>query len=135
MNQARIAIPSSYPGGLDAGIEAHFGHCDLYTLVEVREGQVAQVSTVPSVPHQQSGCLSAVNHLAQHGVTALIAGGMGFRPLMGFQQAGIEVYRGSEQPSVQVAVKALLEGRLPRFTRDQACGGGQDHAHGEGHHH
>ena len=30
-----IAIPSQSPGGLDAGLGAHFGHCDLYTLVTV----------------------------------------------------------------------------------------------------
>ena len=27
----RIAIPSVQPGGLDAEVGAHFGHCDLYT--------------------------------------------------------------------------------------------------------
>ena len=31
----RIAIPSVQPGGLDAEVGAHFGHCDLYTLVDV----------------------------------------------------------------------------------------------------
>jgi len=127
MNQARIAIPSSYPGGLDAEVGAHFGHCDLYTLVDIKEGQIAQVSTLPNVPHQQGGCLAPVNHLAKNGVTVLIAGGMGLRPLMGFNQAGIEVYRGTENPSVHIAVKALIDGQLERFTRDHTCGGGQQH--------
>lgn len=127
MNQARIAIPSTYPGGLDAEVGAHFGHCDLYTLVDIKEGQIAQVSTLPNVPHQQGGCLAPVNHLAKNGVTVLIAGGMGLRPLMGFNQAGIEVYRGPEDPSVDVAIKAYICGDLQRFTRDHTCGGGHQH--------
>ncbi len=125
MNSARIAIPSTLPGGLEAGVGAHFGHCDLYTVVDVKEGQIAQVSTLPNVPHQQGGCLAPVNYLAQNGVTVLIAGGMGLRPLMGFNQAGIEVYHGAEAHSVDAAVKSLICGDLQRFTREHTCGGGQ----------
>ena len=132
MNQARIAIPSNHPGGLEAEVGAHFGHCDLYTVVDVNEGLITRVSVLPNVPHQQGGCLAPVNHLAQNGVTALISGGMGLRPLMGFNQAGIEVYRGTGEPSVAAAVKALVAGGLERFTREFTCGGSQQ---GPGHQH
>lgn len=127
MNQARIAIPSSHPGGLDAALGAHFGHCEIYTVVDIEQGQVTQVGTLPNIPHQQGGCLAPVNHLAKHGVTVLIAGGMGLRPLMGFNQVGIEVFHGADAPDVNTAVHALLKGELPRFSREQTCGGG--HAH------
>jgi len=127
MNEARIAIPSTLPGGLEAGIGAHFGHCDIYTVVDIKAGQVTQVSTLPNVPHQQGGCLAPVNHLAKNGVNALIAGGMGLRPLMGFNQAGIEVYHGAQAPSVGAAVNALIEGKLSRFSRENTCGGGHQH--------
>ena len=133
MNEARIAIPSTLPGGLEANVGAHFGHCDLYTLVDVKEGRISEVSTLPNVPHQQGGCLAPVNHLAQNGVTVLIAGGMGMRPLMGFIQVGIDVYRGTEAPSVEAAVQAFLKGERQSFTRESTCGGG--HHHGEGHQH
>ena len=125
MNTARIAIPSSHPGGLEAQVGAHFGHCDLYTIVDVEDGRIIKVETLPNVPHQQGGCLAPVQHLAQNGVTLLIAGGMGMRPLMGFNQAGIEVYRGTASPSVGEAVQAMLKGELDRFTREFTCGGGQ----------
>lgn len=123
MNQARIAIPSTHPGGLESGIGAHFGHCDLYTIVDVQGGQVTQVSTLPNVPHQQGGCLAPVNHLAQNGVTALIAGGMGLRPLMGFNQAGIQVFFGAGATDVATAVQSLIRGELQPFSRDHTCGG------------
>ena len=124
MNDARIAIPSTLPGGLEAGVGAHFGHCDLYTIVDVKGGRIVAATTLPNVPHQQGGCLAPVNHLAQNGVNVLIAGGMGMRPLMGFDQAGIEVYRGTDAASVGAAVEALLKGDLDRFTREFTCGGG-----------
>lgn len=122
-----IAIPSSHPGGLEAPLGAHFGHCDLYTLVNAQNGEVANVKVIPNVPHQQGGCMAPVQHLANNGVTKLIAGGMGLRPLMGFNQVGIEVYFGGEAQTVGDAVKAMLEGKLPEFKQEHTCGGGGGH--------
>ena len=89
MSTSTLAIPSALPGGLEAGMGMHFGHCDIYTIVQIEDGAIKSVGTLPNVPHQQGGCLAPVQHLASHGVTALLAGGMGMRPLMGFQQAGV----------------------------------------------
>ena len=120
-----IAIPSENPGGLDANLGAHFGHCDLYTLVTVDDGEVKEVNVIPNVPHQQGGCMAPVQHLAQNGVNQLIAGGMGLRPLMGFNQVGIEVYHGGGAANVGEAIQAMLDGRLPQFSQEHTCGGGQ----------
>lgn len=125
MDKILIAVPSNTPGGMDAGIGAHFGHCDLYTIVEVADGKVGEVTTLPNVPHQQGGCMAPVQHLANNGVGVLIAGGMGMRPLMGFNQVGIDVYFGADAADVRTAVEALLAGRLQRFTPEFTCGGGQ----------
>lgn len=122
-----VAVPSDNPGGLDAGIGAHFGHCDLYTLVELKDGQVLGAQIIPNVPHQQGGCMAPVNYLAQQGVKYLIAGGMGMRPLMGFNQVGIAVYFGKNTPTVGAAVQALASGQLPQFTQQDTCGGGGGH--------
>ena len=124
MEKARIAVPSTVPGGLEAEVGAHFGHCDLYTIIDVEDGVVTAVSTLPNVPHQQGGCMAPVQHLASHGVNQLIAGGMGMRPLMGFNQVGIDVFYGAGAPSVGTAVDALLKGALVKFTQEYTCGGG-----------
>jgi predicted Fe-Mo cluster-binding NifX family protein len=124
MNSTIVAIPSSHPGGLDAALGAHFGHCDLYTVVKIADGAVQEVKTLPNVPHQQGGCMAPVNHLAQNGVQVLIAGGMGMRPLMGFNQVGIDVLYGAGAQTVGEAVDALLRGSLQQFTREFTCGGG-----------
>ncbi|MHB8066733.1 MAG: NifB/NifX family molybdenum-iron cluster-binding protein [Desulfobaccales bacterium] len=124
MKTTIVAIPSTHPGGLEAPVGAHFGHCDLYTLVKIADGKVQEVTTLLNVPHQQGGCMAPVNHLAQHGVQVLIAGGMGLRPLMGFQQVGIEVLFGNGAQTVGEAVEALLNAGLTRFTTEFTCGGG-----------
>jgi len=119
-----IAIPSSNPGGMEAPLGAHFGHCDMYTLVTIADGSVSEVKVIPCVPHQQGGCMAPVNYLAENGVKTLIAGGMGMRPLMGFNQVGVEVYFGGESRTVKEAVDAFIAGRLPQFTQEYTCGGG-----------
>jgi len=124
MDSLIVAIPSVMPGGLEAGVGEHFGHCEIYTLVEIAEGGVKNVSTLPNVPHEHGGCMAPVQFLASQGVKALIAGGMGMRPLMGFKQMGIDVYHGGNSSSVENAVSALLAGELKRFSTDFTCGGG-----------
>jgi predicted Fe-Mo cluster-binding NifX family protein len=125
MDKILVAIPSDAPGGLEAGVGQHFGHCDVYTVVEIDNGKVGAVSTLPNVPHQQGGCLAPVNHLAANGINALIAGGMGMRPLMGFVDVGIKVFSGVGAPSVGAAVDAFAKGGLQQFDNTMTCGGGK----------
>jgi len=124
MNSTIVAIPSTHPGGLEAALGAHFGHCDLYTVVKIADGKIEAIATLPNVPHQQGGCMAPVNHLAQNGVQVLIAGGMGMRPLMGFNQVGITVLHGGSAQTVGEAVDGLIKGRLQQFTTEFTCGGG-----------
>lgn len=119
-----VAVPSSHPGGFDAPLGLHFGHCDLYTLVTVTDGAVSRVDLIANVPHQQGGCMAPVQYLADKGASVLIAGGMGLRPLMGFNQVGIEVFFGNGAQTVGEAVNAFVEGKLPRFGQEHTCGGG-----------
>lgn len=119
-----VALPSMNPGGLDSELSAHFGHCDMFTLVTLEDGQVEDITILPNDPHEQGGCMTPVNFLAQNGANILVAGGMGMRPLMGFNSVGIEVFHNSGLNHVGLAVTALAEGRLPRFGQEMTCGGG-----------
>lgn len=119
-----VALPSMNPGGLDSELSAHFGHCDMFTLVTLEDGQVEDITILPNAPHEQGGCMAPVNFLAQSGAKILVAGGMGMRPLMGFNSVGIEVFHNNGLNQVGQAVTALAEGRLPRFGQEMTCGGG-----------
>jgi predicted Fe-Mo cluster-binding NifX family protein len=93
-------------------------------MVSVEDKEITSVEVIPNMPHQQGGCMAPVNYLAEKGANKLIAGGMGFRPLMGFNQVGIEVYFGGEFQTVGDAVKAFIDGQLPQFSQEHTCGGG-----------
>jgi predicted Fe-Mo cluster-binding NifX family protein len=120
----KIAIPSNKPGGLDADLSEHFGHCDAFTLVDVEEGEVKNVEILDNAPHEQGACLAPVMILKNAAVDALVAGGMGMRPLAGFQQVGIDVYFSEGVAKVGHAVRLIIEGAARKFGPAQACGGG-----------
>jgi predicted Fe-Mo cluster-binding NifX family protein len=124
MKNGRIAVPSNGNGGLDGQRSGHFGHCDVFTLIDVENGEIKEVSTIPNGGHAQGGCMVPVNLLAGHKVNALIVGGIGMRPLMGFRQVGIDVYHDDQRPEIRPVVEDLLKGELPVISDNQVCGGG-----------
>jgi predicted Fe-Mo cluster-binding NifX family protein len=124
MKDGRIAVPSLEAGGLDGQRSGHFGHCDVFTLVDVKDGEIESVTTIANQSHVQGGCMVPVNLLSDNKVNALIVGGIGMRPLMGFRQVGIDVYHDSTRPEIRPVVEDLIEGRLPMIEDDQVCGGG-----------
>jgi len=124
MQDGRIAIPSMGPGGLEGERSGHFGHCDVFTFVDVEGGEITQVTTIPNQSHVQGGCMVPVNLLASHNVKALIVGGIGMRPLMGFKQVGVDVYHDATRPQIRPVVEDLIEGKLPMIRDDEVCGGG-----------
>jgi predicted Fe-Mo cluster-binding NifX family protein len=124
MKNGRIAIPSMEDGGLDGRRSGHFGHCDVFTLVDVADGKIEQVTTIQNQEHVQGGCMVPVNLLSGHKVNALIVGGIGMRPLMGFRQAGIDVYHDDQRPEIRPVVEDLIAGKLSMISDNQVCGGG-----------
>lgn len=117
----KLAVPTMGAAGLDAQRAGHFGHCDCFTVVEIENGEVKGTSEVANPPHEEGGCLRPVGLLADAGVDAIVAAGMGMRPLMGFNQAGITVYFDNEHPMVGDAAKLVAECKAPVMGADQAC--------------
>jgi predicted Fe-Mo cluster-binding NifX family protein len=124
MRKGRIAIPSVEKGGLDGQRSSHFGHCDVFTLIDVEEGKIKQVTTIQNQGHVHGGCMAPVNLLAENNVNALIVGGIGMRPLMGFKQAGINVYHDDTRIDIRPVVEDLVAGKLAIISDHQVCGGG-----------
>jgi predicted Fe-Mo cluster-binding NifX family protein len=124
MENGKIAIPSNGEGGLDGTRAGHFGHCDVFTLVDVENGEIKDVSILQNQEHVQGGCMVPVNLLSENSVNALIVGGIGMRPLMGFKQVGINVYHDDQRTEIEPVVKDLIAGKLQEISNDQVCGGG-----------
>ncbi|MEJ2057167.1 MAG: NifB/NifX family molybdenum-iron cluster-binding protein [Desulfofustis sp.] len=124
MKKMRVAIPSTGNGGLDGQRAGHFGHCDVFTCIDTENGEIISVSTIENQEHVQGGCMVPVNLLASNNVNALVVGGIGMRPLMGFRQVGIDVYHDAERIDIRPVVEDLLAGKLPLISDEQVCGGG-----------
>lgn len=124
MDNGRIAIPSNGVGGLNSTRSGHFGHCDVFTLIDVENGNIKTEATIANQTHEHGGCMVPVNLLAQQNVDALIVGGIGRRPLEGFAQVGIEVFIDSVNPNVKTVVEHLISNKLKKILPEQACGGG-----------
>ncbi len=124
MENGRIAVPSNEKGGLEGMRAAHFGHCDVFTIIDVKDGKIETVSTLQNQEHVQGGCMVPVNLLAQNHVNALIVGGIGMRPLLGFNQVGIDVYYATGRQEIKPVVEDLISGKLNIIGNEQVCGGG-----------
>lgn len=122
-----LAVPSVNPGGLEAELMPHFGHCDVFTLVSVENGEVKDIRVLPNMPHNHGDCTAPVRYLAEQGVTAMLAGGMGRRPLMAFQEQGIDVFFAGISGSVNAAVTDFAQGKLPVFGDNGLCKGNCGH--------
>ena len=100
----RIAMPM-YNGAP----AQHFGHAGEFLLFDVEDGKVtAQTPATP--PSHAPGALP--QWLRESGVDVVLAGGMGSRAQMLFDQAGIEVVSGVEGVDPAAVVQAYLAGAL-----------------------
>ena len=120
--RTRLAVPSSAPGGIDSMRSGHFGRCDCFTLVDIDQGKVRDVTVVPNPPHIQGQCLAPVGLLKLHGANAIIVDGIGMRPLNGFREAGMEVYIGTGTSVSDVILDFIVDALTPMSARE-ACGG------------
>ncbi len=128
----RVAVPSNNPGGLLAQRSDHFGHCDLFTVVELdAQKSVKEVTILANGGHEAGGCLVPVQLLHQAAVEAIIVGGMGARPLRGFADVGITVYYADRglMENVGEAIDGFIAQSLPVMQPDQVCKGSGDCQH------
>jgi len=129
MLNGRIAVPSVGKGGLDGQRSQHFGHCDAFTLVDVKDGKISNVTVINNSAHQEGGCLVPVNTLSNYKVNALVVSGIGLRPLTAFNEVGIDVYHDATCADIKPVVESLITGNLSIISRDQTCGGGGNCQH------
>ena len=100
----RYALPTE-----NGRLTMHFGHADVFTLIDVENGQVCRTQTVQPPPHEP-GVLP--RWLKQQGASVIIAGGMGQRAQSLFAENGIQVVVGAEAAPAEDLVRQHLAGTL-----------------------
>ncbi len=100
----KIAIP------LENGILCeHFGHCQTFAIVEVIDGKITNISeTTP--PEHVPGLYP--RWVAQFGVTDVIAGGMGERAIMLFNEQKINAFVGAPKKDARALVEDFIANKL-----------------------
>jgi len=116
----KICVPSMNPGNLNALVSAHFGHCEIFTIVTIEGKEIKSVETIANdIEHD---CMIPVNKLSKAKVDILLICDIGRNPLLGFQQNGIKVYIGATG-TVRDAVADFLNGHLSVATINDVCKG------------
>ncbi len=102
----KIAIPTE-----NGMLCPHFGHCGLFTIIDVdpESKAIKEVKTV-TPPQHDKGVLPAWLH--NMGCTHVIAGGMGGRAVALFQQSGIQVVCGAQPQKPEALVESFLNDQL-----------------------
>jgi predicted Fe-Mo cluster-binding NifX family protein len=120
----KIGITLNDAGGLKSEVCAHFGQCSHFLIVETDGKKITSSKVVPNGAQHGGGGCQAVGEILKHGVTHVIAGGMGIGAQNKFAAANVPIFGCSG--TAENAVKALLESSLGGI---DPCAG---HDHGEG---
>jgi predicted Fe-Mo cluster-binding NifX family protein len=122
----RIAVSADNRQGLDSVVSPHFGRCPHYILVDVEGHNVTGIQEVdsPFYGHHQPGQVPGFIHSL--GADVMLAGGMGGRAIMFFQEYGIEGVTGA-YGTVRQSVERYLGGELKGAA---PCKESQEHGHG-----
>ena len=89
-------------------ISAHFGRCPEFTIIEVDKNEILNRSILAN-PGHEPGLIPGM--LKNEGVSCIIAGGMGQRAQMLFNESEIQVINGISG-KVDSAIQELLKGTL-----------------------
>lgn len=105
----RIAVSAESDVGLGSQVSSHFGRAPFFVLVEVGEGRIGTVTSVPNpfFGNHQPGQIPAF--IDQQRAQVMISGGPGAGAVGYFNQFGIRVATGAVG-SVGEAVQAYLNG-------------------------
>jgi predicted Fe-Mo cluster-binding NifX family protein len=98
----KIAIPVDDNGILDA----HFGHCKYFILVNVDGSEILAEEKVVPPPHEP-GLLP--KWLADRGATDIVAGGMGQKAIQLFNQFGVNAFVGAPKLSAKELVEGFIK--------------------------
>ncbi|QCT94100.1 dinitrogenase iron-molybdenum cofactor biosynthesis protein [Caminibacter mediatlanticus TB-2] len=118
----RVVIPTSTPDGLLAKRGAHFGKAPFYVIVDIENNEIKDINFVQNPGHSGGACGNAVMNIKNLGADVLVVSGIGQRPLLGFQEAGIKVFFDDKSQIVKESIDRLLNNEIKEISLENACG-------------
>ncbi|OPY25492.1 MAG: Dinitrogenase iron-molybdenum cofactor [Methanocella sp. PtaU1.Bin125] len=107
--------------GLESDVCAHFGSCEYFTILDIKDGVIAGVSAVSNGTHDgEHNCAAPALLLKSEGVDAVLVSGIGGRPLMALTGNQIRVFAGAVG-RVSDAILDYKEGLLQELSTRGTC--------------
>jgi predicted Fe-Mo cluster-binding NifX family protein len=100
----KVAVPTA--NGI---LCSHFGHCEAFTIFEIKDNDIVSETTHPTPEHQPG---AYPRWLVSQGVTLVLAGGMGHKAISLFQQQNIDVKTGISEKSARELVSDFIADKL-----------------------
>ena len=112
----KIAFASSSSGGLEDTVSPVFGRARTFTIVELENGEIKNVTTIenPAVQLPGGAGIQTAQFIAEQGVTHVVAGNFGPNSSMILAQMGIEMIR-MEGIKIKDAVEKIKSGEYQKF--------------------
>jgi predicted Fe-Mo cluster-binding NifX family protein len=107
----RIAISADDNNGLESVVSPHFGRCPYYVLVDLDGRQVSQVNVVENPNYGKHAPGTVPLFIRDQGADVMLAGGMGRRAIILFDQLNIQAVTGASG-MVRHALEQYLGGVL-----------------------
>ncbi|MHA1594741.1 MAG: NifB/NifX family molybdenum-iron cluster-binding protein [Candidatus Baldrarchaeia archaeon] len=122
MPRERIVIASQSRGGLDDMVSPVFGRCPAFTVVDVEDGKIVNVSVHqnPAMMAPMGAGIQAAQFIGSLGANVVIAGNFGPNAFTALSSLGIKVIAGVMGVSVREAVQRYLRGELSTVTAPTA---------------
>ena len=117
----KIAI-SSTGENLESAIDARFGRCPYFLIVEIEGKEIKSVKAIENIAAGQRGGagITSAEIIAKEKVEAVITANLGPRAFSVFEQFGIKIYQG--QGKVGNAIEKFIKGELTEI-KDSAEAG------------
>lgn len=110
-------MASQGPGGLDDYVSPVFARCNRFTIVEVEDGSIREVTTLdnPLKLTPFGAGIQAAQFIASTGSKVIIAGNFGPNALTALSYMGIKAVTATYGSKVGEAVEKYLQGALQTF--------------------
>lgn len=107
----KLAISSSGKG-IESEVDARFGRCPYFVIVEIENGEIKSEKTIENVgiKYERGAGVTAAQIVGNENVDAVITMNMGPRAVTVMKQLGIKVYFG--RGKIKDVIKEFIEGKL-----------------------